>query len=98
MISDQDFDELVEFHHTDGPFRGFDCLGYIGNRDRNYLTDEWVIDGANALGWDLAELGEWVTSWWGRKALEGQPRTCGEMRALMAQADIAALMEEILSA
>lgn len=80
-------------HSPDGPFRGFEVLGYVGNSQRNYVTDAWVV-GANELGWCMFELAEWMGSVYGRHALDAEPMDAAAMLEEMRRADMAALWAE----
>lgn len=105
MISEQEFygDEdhysFIEQHwvgHNGQDFNGYAYQGYIGNSDRNYVTDAWLLAGANALGWSLTELDAWICSRYGRWALEAQPMTQEAFQEQMAEADVDTILNDML--
>lgn len=81
--------ETIETHslvpdHCPACFdRRYEVKGYIGSAERNYLTDQWVVASANALGWTRHQLAEWATSSLGRHTIETQPPTQTALQATM---------------
>lgn len=97
-ISQEQFqDEIIDGLYVGGPdhwhFNGYDCLGYIGNSSRNYLTDEWVLKAANELGWSIDKLKVWVCHKEGRWALDSAPRSYEDMKKQMSDSRIAKTAE-----
>jgi hypothetical protein len=89
--SDEQYrDALEDLWDTDpskGVFNGFPYLGYIGNSQRNYLTDEWAFAGARELGWTPQQFVEWACSKEGRWSLDAAPHSAADMLEQMKRAD-----------
>lgn len=83
-LTEEDLEAIdEEFYDGGNLFQGYRYLGYIGNSSRNYITDEWVLEAANRLGWTREILAEWMCSKPGRWALDHQPMSMEEMLVQM---------------
>lgn len=82
-ISPDELREAFENEYSGGPFNGYDYLGYLGNHDRNYVTDAWVAEAVAVLDWTLVDVMAWAMSRHGRWALEEQPTDARHMRDIM---------------
>lgn len=63
---------------------GYKFLGYIGNSERNYITDEWLLKAARSLRWDMDMVVMFICGKWGRWTFDAAPMTYTAFRKELA--------------
>lgn len=61
-------------------FNGYAFLGYVGNPERNYITDAWLQKAVADLKWTEDMVREWVCSRYGRWLMDSEPMSLKEFR------------------